>query len=446
MSKRRLILLLIATFVIIGISYLRLITNRGLASSASDNAIDLDSPLPDTMIKSTAQLIHFWRSRSEQNPNDFISLTYLGQTFMRQGRETGDVSAYERAEAAFNTALTIDPQYESAIAYLSADHFVKHEFRDALDLAQRVYSNDPRALQALATVGDAQLELGNYTEAEAAYRQLLERSSTPSVYSRLARLSWLQGHFDAALKQMQQAVAGAASMGLTGESAAWYEYQLAELYFNAGQFDAAAQYYQAALDSFNNYYLGLAGLGKVSAAQGKYDQAISYYERAVAIIPQPDFLAALGDLYQFTGQPINAKHEYDTVEYIGKLAKINQQVYNRQLANFYSDHNIHLTEALKLATTELESRKDIYGYDAAAWAYYKNGLLDQAQATIDQALKLGTRDAKLYYHAGLIAEAQGRASEAQRLLSQTLAINPHFDLIQARVAQAALDELLVSSK
>ena len=318
---------------------------------------------------------------------------------------------------------------------------MKHEFRDALDLAKQVYSNDPRALQALATVGDAQLELGNYAEAETAYRQLLERSSTPSVYSRLARLSWLQGHIDDAHKQMQQAVDGAASMGLTGESAAWYQYQLAELYFNTGQFEAAAQNYQAALGSFDNYYLALAGLGKVSAAQGKYDQAISCYERAVAIIPQPDFLAALGDLYQFTGQPTNAKREYDTVEYIGKLAEINKQIYNRQLANFYSDHDIHLTEALHLALSELQSRKDIFGYDAAAWAQYKNGNYKEAQALMNQAMALGTRDTRLYYHAGMIALELHNEAQAREYLEQALAINPHFSILYADEARKTLQAL-----
>jgi tetratricopeptide (TPR) repeat protein len=141
------------------------------------------------------------------------------------------------------------------------------------------------------------------------------------------------------------------------------------------------------------------------------------------------------------GQQDKAKQQYDTVEYIGKLAKINQQIYNRQLANFYSDHNLHLDEALKLATGELEFRKDVFGFDAAAWAYYKNGMLNQAQDAIDQALRLGTRDAKLYYHAGMIARAQGRTADARRLLSEALTVNPYFDLLQAPIARATLEGL-----
>jgi tetratricopeptide (TPR) repeat protein len=216
---------------------------------------------------------------------------------------------------------------------------------------------------------------------------------------------------------------------------------LGELYFNTGQIAAAEQQYTAALEQFPGYYLGLAGLGKVEIARSNYEAAIDRYQQATAVVPQPDFLATLGDLYRLIGRSDQARLQYDTVEYIGKLAEINQQIYNRQLANFYADHDLHLAEALKLATTELELRQDIYGYDTAAWAYYKNGRLDEAQQAIEQAMQLGTREARLYYHAGMIAHARGRLAEAEQWLAEALAINPHFDLLQVRIAQATLDQI-----
>ncbi|NJN44081.1 MAG: tetratricopeptide repeat protein [Anaerolineae bacterium] len=93
---------------------------------------------------------------------------------------------------------------------------------------------------------------------------------------------------------------------------------------------------------------------------------------------------------------------------------------------------------MQLAITELAFRTDIYGYDAAAWASYKNGQLDQAEVWISEALKLGTQDAKLYFHAGMIALGQGQVEIAREHLNQALAINPHFDPLQARIAQENL--------
>ena len=116
-------------------------------------------------------------------------------------------------------------------------------------------------------------------------------------------------------------------------------------------------------------------------------------------------------------------------------------IYNRQLALFDANHDLHLTESLSLAQNELVDRKDIYGYDIAAWTLYKNGRYTQALQAMQQAMKLGTRDALLYYHAGMIYRALGDNEKAQDSLSQAMALNPHFDLLQARIASETLANL-----
>jgi tetratricopeptide (TPR) repeat protein len=417
------------------------IHQRQPVSVASTISIDVAGAQPALGVKSTDELVTFWRSRFERDPRDFISVAYLGEAFLRKARETGDVADYERAEAALRTSLGIKPDYSFAVAYLGAALFSKHEFGDALELASRVYAADPRALQALATVGDAQLELGNYPAAAAAYEELAAHDSSPAVLSRRAHLAWLQGQTAAAIEQMKQAAAESATMDLSPENAAWYEYQLGELYFNTGRVDEAALHYEAALQRFDHYYLALAGLGKARAAQGRYDDAVALYTRAVTIIPQPEFLAALGDVYTVLGRSEDAQRQYDTVEVIGTLAALNRVVYNRQLALFYANHDRRTDDALDLATAEIAVRKDIYGYDALAWTLYKAGRTAEAADAITQAMQLGTRDALLSYHAGMIFDRLGDQRRARMLLADALATNSHFDLLQARVAQDTLQRL-----
>lgn len=441
MSQRKVILLIVISALIIGGSYLANASRTSSSPASSEPSISIEASSPGFGMKSTDELTVFWRERFERDPRDFISLTYLAESHIRKGRETGDVSEYQKAEAILRDSLKINSSYEPTLAYLSAALFVQHDFSGALELANRVYNADPRALQALATIGDAQLELGHYAEAETAYEKLNERSPSAPVYTRLARLAWLHGKPTEALNWMQQAVANSDEMGLSGENSAWYHFQLGELYFNTGQLEQADAQYATALKAFNNYHLALAGLGKVRAAQGKYEDAIEYYQQAVNILPQPDFLAALGDIYMLTDQPDEAQLQYETVEYIGKLAALNEQIYNRQLANFYSDHDLHVKEALRLALAELESRKDIYGYDAAAWANYQNGNFEEAQTLMDQAMALGTHDAHLYYHAGMIALELGDETQAREYLEQALTINPHFSVLYADEARRILETL-----
>jgi tetratricopeptide (TPR) repeat protein len=399
-----------------------------------------------TYLPPVGESIAFFQKRIQQNPRDAVSYTLLGELYLRQGRESGDVSSYERAEDALRQAIQLLPGYAPANAALAAVLHAQHDFSGALELAGQVYNSSPKNFQALATVGDAQLALGHYNESEQAYQVLLQSSPSPAVQARLAHLAELKGQTNEALELMQKAALEALNAGGTRESVAWYWLRLGDLSFNNGQIETAGGYYQDALKIYDGYYLALAGLGKVRAAQGDYQGAIELYQRVVDIIPQPDFLAALGDLYTLTGQTEKARLQYATVEYMGKLAEINQQVYNRQLAYFYADHDLNVETALRLALAELEYRQDIYGYDVAGWAYYKNAQFDRAQAMMELAMQLGTRDARLYYHAGLIARAQGDEAEAQRLLEEALVINPHFDLLQARQARAALDPLASISR
>jgi tetratricopeptide (TPR) repeat protein len=437
MNKRKIILFLLSVFILIGASQINGAANSSKILPAPEeiNGSALASiPSVEVAIKS-------FQGRIKANPKDAVSYTLLAGQYIRQARETGDVAGYQRAEAALNASIELIPNYQPAKASLASVFYAQHNFMPALELAQQVYEKNPKITDALVTVGDAQLALGNYAEADSAYQELNDKGSTPPVLARLAAFEELKGNPQQALDLMRRAAGGALQSGGTRESVAWYVLRVGDLYFNLGDYKQAGRYYEAALRVFDNYHLALAGLGKVSAAQGKYEKAITYYQQAIAIIPQPDYLAVLGDLYSITNQPKQAQIQYKTVEYIGKLAQINKQIYNRQLANFYSDHDLHLKEALQLALTELETRKDVYGYDAAAWAEYKNGNFAEAQTMMQQAMVLSTRDARLYYHAGMIAFKLGDASNAQDYLKRALTISPHFSILGAEEARKTLQKL-----
>jgi tetratricopeptide (TPR) repeat protein len=136
-----------------------------------------------------------------------------------------------------------------------------------------------------------------------------------------------------------------------------------------------------------------------------------------------------------------AKQQYELVEYIGRLSALNQVLYNRELAYFYADHDIKPEEALALARRELDYRQDIYAYDVVAWSLYRNGKLADARDAIEQALKLGTKDAKLLFHAGMIYQALGEKEKAKEFLARALAMNPQFHILLAKKAAETLKQL-----
>ncbi|MAU00469.1 MAG: hypothetical protein CL608_25280 [Anaerolineaceae bacterium] len=443
MTTRKTVILVLATAVFILGSYFFNNHNPFTVTAEPEQiTIPIESvPAAGSAMKNSDEQIAFWQQKVQRDDRDYISLTYLGQAYLQKGRETGDAAAYARAQAALEGALTINPNYELTLSYLGVTQIAQHDFEGALGTAQRVYEFDPGALQALATIGDAGLELGRYEEAKAAYETLLAQAPGAAVFSRAARLAWLQGDTAAAIDWMQQAVDHAKESGLSGERLAWYQFQLGELYFKIGDVESAQAQYAAAKQTWPDYYLVLVGEGKVAAAQGNFEQAIVDYERLVARLPQPDFVATLGDFYRLAGDETAAQQQYDTVTFIANLETTDQALVGRHLALFYANHDINLDSALSAAEAELASRPDVYGYDVLAWTLFKNGRLNEAATANEQALKLGTPEALFYYHAGMIAAAQGDTNQAKQHLSHALELNPHFDFLQAKIAQETLESL-----
>ena len=438
--KRGLILLVMTAVAVAAISgagfLFRAPKDQGSRSLSSPELSRLGEAPP------TSQAIDVFAERVRVDPSDAVSFMLLGQLHAQRARETGDIASYERAELALRRALHLIPAYAPASAALAEVYYAEHRFADALARAQRVIEASPGSTQALATMGDAYLALGRYRQAGRAYRALESNAGlTPPALARKAHLAWLHGRTEQALRLMDRAAVGSLQAGAIGEPAAWFQVRLGDLNFGVGRLDTAYAHYQAALGLFDASYPALAGQGRVRAAQGRFDEAIELYERAVAIVPQPDLVAALGDLYALTGHQELAEQRYETVEAIGELAALGRQVYNRQLAMFYADHDRNLTKGLELAMAEIEIRKDVFGYDALAWSLYKNDRYREAARAIEAALRLGTRDAALLYHAGMIYDALGQKDRAMKLLQEALGLNPNFSPLEAGVARSTLARL-----
>jgi tetratricopeptide (TPR) repeat protein len=382
-----------------------------------------------------------WTSNLTRNGKDFLSATYIATLYEARGRLTGDIGDYSRAQTAADQALAIVPEYATAQVLQARLLQTLHDFPRALAAAQAILQKDPTVLQALATAGDAMLELGDVNGAAAAFAALETRAPGPAVTARLSRLAFIKGDTGSAVSLAQRAWTEASAGGDTGPSLGWYAYLAGMTAINTGSPDEALSWLQKAAAVWPDSYLVLAGEARAQAALGQTDAAIASYQQAIAIAPQPDALTALGDLYALRGESNVAADQYATVEAIGHLAAVNQQVYNRQLVLFSVNHDRDLADALRLAQQELGVRKDAYGFDAEAWALLANGRAADADAAMATALAFGTRDAMLLYHAGEISLALGDSPKARDLLQQSLAIRGALDPFSAARARASLEQL-----
>ena len=416
--------------VLAGFSLLLSRANLAEITTTTDDAFQLRT--------ATDLRIERLQERLEIRPEGQSAYVQLAGVYLQKVRETGDPSCYVRAEDVLLIALELQPGDSNAMTVMGSLNLGRHQFQEALKWAKRSLETAPETASAYGVLGDAQVELGQYDVAVDSFQAMVNLKPNLDSYSRVSYIRELMGDVDGAIEAMQMAVAAGA---VRTEATAWARVQLGNLHFSSGHPDEASKHYEAALRDFSGYYLTLAGLGKARAGQGLYDEAVDLYKRAVEIIPQPSALAALGDLYAKTGNAEKARLQYDTVEFIDELSTINQVLYNRQIVLFYADHDLKPGRALELARKELAVRKDIYGYDAFAWALYKNDQYGEAADAIIEAMKLGTQDANLYYHAGMIYNRLGNKELAREYLERALRLNPHFSILQSDVARRVLADL-----
>ena len=400
----------------------------------------------------TDQMIQSLELHVKMYPQDFAGYDGLGAAYLQKGRETGDSDYYERAKVALNKSLDLrssDPDAAEAMTNMAVACMSEHRFADALDWAQKALalgSGDP---SPWAIAGDALADMGDYSEAAEAYAKLQSSFVSKEEQlglsnerdSRMSSLRMVAGDAQGAIQLMRNAIRVGTEANMPAENIAWGEYQLGEELFQIGDYSAARQAYADSLEQYPSYYRALGGLAKVSAAQGKLDDAVSFYKKALAVVPFPEYAAALGDVYEKLGQPREAKKQYDLVEFIGYLNKVNLQIHNRDLALFYADHGMKLSESLALAQKELEVRRDIYTWDVLAWSLLKNDKPQEATQAISHALEQGTKDPQLFFHAGMIYERLGDFLKAKEYLQRALEVNPEFHVAYAETARQTLDRM-----
>ena len=384
--------------------------------------------------------VAFWEPRVAANPRDYLSTLHLADAYLDRARATADLADLQRAAAALTQAAAAAPDPGVVVTRQAQVAFALHEFSRAASLADGVLADAPDDLTALAVAGDARLETGDLPGARERYDRLAALAPSAPVWSRLARLAFLEGNVPAALVLVRRAIGGAEANGFSDEGA-FYRYQLGELHRLTGDLAAASAAYQAALDALPGYPAATFGLAMTLEGQGRRAEAIALLEAATTRLPTPEAVAALGDLYLLAGDAAEAEREYALVERIGEVARATGAVYDRQLVLFAADHGREVDAAIATAEAEISVRPDIYGFDALAWALYRAGRLDEAAAAAARALVLGTPDPRLAYHAGMIAAAQGLDDDARRLLTQALSGSAYLAPLQVPVAERALAAL-----
>lgn len=406
---------------------------QGFGGNSSESSLPTDPALPAQPFNDSE--ISKLEAKLKQDTNDWKALDQLGYAYIQKARDTGDPSYYGRAQGVLEKAMAINPADPDAVIGLGSLALSRHEFQQALDFGHKAFALAPHKAAVFGVIGDAYTELGQYAAAVEAFQNMVDTRPDLSSYSRVSYARELHGDLEGAITAMQEAVEAGSP---NAENTNWCLVQLGQLYWLKGDFASAEHQYQQVLAYYPKYVYALGALGQVRASQGNLVAAAAYYKQATDIIPLPQYVTALGDIYSKLGQPDEAKKQYDLFLFIARTYEVNGVNFSIEKAVFLADHDMSLPDALTAAQQAGAIREDVNTQDSLAWVLYKNGKLPEAQAASAKALRLGTPNPLLYFHAGMIAKALGDPATAQTDLHKALTLNPQFHIFYADEAAAAL--------
>ncbi|MEQ1692786.1 MAG: hypothetical protein ABMA00_15960, partial [Gemmatimonas sp.] len=159
----------------------------------------------------------------------------------------------------------------------------------------------------------------------------------------------------------------------------------------------------------------LSAMARLASVQGDPREAIVWGEQAIGLQLDPATLGLVGDAYAAIGDRERANEYFSTLE----VAVASQPGdFHRAWSFYLLDHGLQADTVLARATAELRERRDVYGYDLAAWALHKTGRHAEAAVLMQRALRFNTPDPLLLRHADAIAAAIAATKASPRVAAR----------------------------
>ena len=338
------------------------------------------------------------RQAIADKPLQYSGYNLLAAALVRRAQETSDVGFYAQAEGAVKKSLDLAPDNFDTQKIRVSILLGEHQYPVALEAAKALNKRVPDDVMVYGLLTDANVELGNYKDAEVSAQWMLNlRPGNLPALVGAARLRELFGDGEGALELLDLAYQSTPPTE-TGERAGILT-QIGHLRSASGNTEAADRFFQQALALFPNYASALGNLAQLRIAQKRYAEAVVLLEQRYQSEARAANLYDLAEALQLAGRESEAKKTFSDFENKALAESNGMNSSNRELILYYADHAHQPAKALEVARVEYAWRHDAYTLDAYAWALHVNGQDAEARKQIQTALAVGIRDERLLSHA-----------------------------------------------
>ena len=367
--------------------------------------------------KNAASLLN----KIKQNENDSRSWNALAALFLQEARITGNFGYYNKAVMeCVNKVLEKEPSNFEALSFKTTVLLSKHQFAEALIVANQLKEKYPYNAYVYGMLTDANVELGNYKEAVEAADKMISIRPDIRSYSRIAYLREIHGDIPGAISAMKLAV----DAGAPGdENTEWCRVQMGKLYEQSGQLKEAEMEYRIALNNRENFAHALTGLARIASAQKDYSKALALYQQADSISSDHTIKEGIAEVYSLMDQPAKEKEmALKILEHMKEIAEDGNE--DLELAHAYMGIE-DFDKALVHAMIEYNRRpNNIEANETVALVYYKKAKYAKALSFIETALKTNCKNPELLCNAAMMYAKAGDKMKAKMYLKEALKNNP----------------------
>lgn len=355
------------------------------------------------------------QARLKRLPADHRAWAQLATDYIEQARITGDPAYYPKAEQALQTATRLTPGDDSVLTGRAALAAARHDFSQAVRLAQQAIKVNAYGPTAYGVLADAQTQLGRLTAAQQTIDRLLALRPGVPAFTRASYAAELSGDVGKARRYLTYALNDA----FTQDDLAFCRFYLGELSLREGDLTTASSWYAKALQAAPAFTPAMAGQARVLALSGKLAESLSRYQTVVERLPLPQYLVEQGEVRIKAG----LAPDWTLLRAAQRLHQAAGVQDDLTWAEFEADHG-QAALAVRHARAEYARRPNAVAADALAWALHRAGRDGDALPYARKATSTGWRNALTFHHRAEIERALGIRGDSASLAAR---YNPRFD-------------------
>jgi tetratricopeptide (TPR) repeat protein len=262
---------------------------------------------------------------------------------------------------------------------------------------------------------DVAMELGNRYRARKALNSLVDKTSFEYLIREAKYKDHVEGNQDAAIALMEKAY-DKIKVNPAPALLLWTKTNLGDFYSHANRYKESYQCYLDALAKDPHYYHALKGIAWLAFSR---DKDIANARKIVTFLQQrhqvPDYELLLSQM---------ANWEQDSIAYKQHINNFISTTRNESYGGMYNKYLFHIEAdelnnaqaCLQIAQQEVAHRPTPEAFSWLAWAYCKNGEVEQAMETARLYVAQKCFEPDALFYLGKIYQAGGQKKMARKYL------------------------------